>query len=115
MSDRNSTYKAGALMLVAGGLVGAGIALLFAPQSGRATRKDICRYARKARRRGEDVVDEFTDSVSKMVDTVGERASDILERGADLAVDARREILKAIEHGHEKLEKQRVRLSKFFG
>lgn len=115
MSDRCNTYKAGALMLIAGGLIGAGIALLFAPQSGRATRKDICRYARRARRRGEDIVDDFTDSVSKMVDVVGEKASDILDRGADLAGDAGKEILKAIEHGHEKIEKHRARLSKFFG
>ncbi len=115
MSDRSSTYKAGALMLIAGGLIGASIALLFAPQSGRATRKDISRYARKARRRGEDIVDDFTDSVSRMVDTVGEKAADILDRGADLAGDAGKEILKAMEHGHEKLEKHRARLAKFFG
>lgn len=114
MSDRSSTYKAGALMLVAGGLIGAGLALLFAPQSGRATRKDICRYARRARRRGEDIVDDFTDSISRMVDAVGEKASDILDRGADLAGDARKEVLKAMEHGHDKLEKHRARLSKFF-
>jgi gas vesicle protein len=115
MSDRSSTYKAGALMLIAGGLIGASIALLFAPQSGRATRKDISRYARRARRRGEDIVDDFTNSVSRMVDTVGEKAADILDQGADLAGDARKEILKAMEHGHEKLEKHRARLSKFFG
>lgn len=115
MPDRNTTIKVGALMLIAGGVIGAGVALLFAPQSGKATRKDISRYARKARRRAEDIVDDFSDTVSKMVETVGEKSADILDRGADIAQDARKEILKTIEHGQEKLEKQRARLARFFG
>jgi gas vesicle protein len=115
MSDRNTACKVGALMLVAGGIIGAGVALLFAPQSGKATRKDISRYARKARRRAEEVVDDFSGSVSKLVDTVGDKAGDILERGADFAHETKKEILKAIEDGQEKLEKQRSRLARFFG
>ncbi|MDD2320738.1 MAG: YtxH domain-containing protein [Geobacteraceae bacterium] len=115
MADRNTTIKVGGLMLIAGGVIGAGLALLFAPQSGKATRKDITRYARKARRRTEDVVDDFSCSVSKMVEVVGERAADLLDKGADLAYDTKKEILKAIEDGQEKLEKQRSRLAKFLG
>lgn len=115
MPDRNTTIKVGALMLVAGGVIGAGLALLYAPQSGKATRKDISRYAKKARRRAEDIVDDFSDAVSKMVETVGDKSADILDRGADLAHDAKKEILKTIEHGQEKLEKQRARLAKFLG
>jgi len=115
MTDRNTTIKVGALMLVAGGIIGAGVALLFAPQSGKATRKDISRYARKAKRRAEDVVDDFSDSVSKMVEAVGEKSADILDRGADLAHDAKKEIMRSIEQGQDKLEKQRARLARFFG
>jgi len=115
MTDRNTTIKVGALMLIAGGIIGAGAALLFAPQSGKATRKDISRYARKAKRRAEDIVDDFSDSVSKMVDTVGEKSAEILDRGADLAHDAKKEIMKTIEQSQEKLEKQRARLARFFG
>jgi gas vesicle protein len=115
MSHKSNDIKAGALMLIAGGIIGAGFALLFAPQSGKATRKDITRYARKARRRADDIVDDFSDSVSKMVETVGEKAGEILERGTDLAHEAKKDILKAIEEGQEKLEKQRNRLTKFFG
>jgi gas vesicle protein len=115
MSDRNTTVKAGALLLIAGGIIGAGVALLFAPQSGKATRKDISRYARKAKRRAEEVVDDFSDSISKMVDAVGEKAADILDRGVDMAHDSKKEILKAIEDGQVKLEKQRSRLARFLG
>lgn len=102
-------------MLIAGGIIGAGIALLFAPQSGKATRKDISRYARKVRRRAEDIVDDFSDSVVKMVETVGEKAGDILDRGADIAHETKKDILKVIEEGQEELEKQRNRLARFLG
>ncbi len=115
MSDRNTTIKVGGMMLIAGGIIGAGLALLYAPQSGRATRKDITRYARKARRKTEDLVDDFTHSVSRMVDSVGDKAADLLERGADLANETKKDILKAIEDGQEKLEKQRSRLARLLG
>lgn len=115
MSDRNTTIKVGGLMLIAGGVIGAGLSLLFAPQSGKATRKDISRYTRKARRRTEDIVDDFSHTVSKMVETVGESAAVLLDKGADLAYDTKKEILKAIEDGQEKLEKQRSRLARLLG
>lgn len=115
MADNEKKVAAGALMLVAGGIIGAGLALLFAPQSGKKTRKDITRYARKAKHRADDVVDDFSDTVSELVDTVGEKAADILDKGKDLAYDAKKELLKAIEEGQARLEKQRAKLSKIIG
>jgi len=40
----------GALMLIGGGIIGAGLALLYAPQSGKATRREIEKYTKKSRR-----------------------------------------------------------------
>lgn len=111
----NNNKVAGALMLVAGGIIGAGIALLFAPQSGKATRKDIGRYAKRAKRRAEDIVEDFSDNVSKMVDAAGETAEDILDRGKDLAYEAKKDILRAFEKGQEKFDKQRSKLAKLIG
>lgn len=115
MSDRNTTIKVGGLMLIAGGVIGAGLALLFAPQSGKKTRRNISRYAHKARRRTEDIVDDFSHNVTKMVESVGDNASILLDRGADLAQETKKDILKAIEDGQEKLEKQRARLARLLG
>jgi gas vesicle protein len=115
MSDKDNSVMVGALMLVAGGIIGAGVALLFAPQSGDKTRRDIVRYGKKVRRKAEGVVDDFSASVSDMVDNLGERAEDILEKGKDMAVEAKRELLKAMEEGQAKLEKQRAKLSKMVG
>ena len=120
MSDRDdsNSVTVGALMLVAGGIIGAGIALMYAPQSGEKTRKGMARYATKARRRTQDAVEaveEFTDQVTDMADAVGDRASEILEKGKDMAYGAKKGLLKAIAEGEARLEKERSRLSKMIG
>ena len=115
MNEKDRTVMVGALMLVAGGIIGAGAALLFAPQSGSKTRQDIVRYSRKARRKAEDLVDDFSESVADLTEAVSEKASEILDKGKDMAQDAKRDLLKAIEEGQHRLEKQKSRLSKIIG
>jgi len=116
--DSNNNVMVGALMLLAGGIIGAGIALMYAPQSGEKTRKEMARYAKKARRRTQDAVEaveEFTDQVTDMAEAVGDRASEILEKGKDMAYGAKKGLLKAIAEGEARLEKERSRLSKMIG
>lgn len=118
MAERGNNAMVGALVLLAGGIVGAGIALLYAPQSGDKTRRDLTRYAKKARRRTRDAVEkveEFTDQVTDMAEMVGERAAEILEKGKDMAYDAKKGLVRAIEQGEARLEKQRSRLMKMIG
>jgi gas vesicle protein len=115
MAENNDNAVLGALMLVAGGIIGAGVALLFAPQSGERTRKDITRYTKKMRRKAEAVVDDFSDTVSDMVDTVSEKAEDLLEKGKDMAYETKKELVKVIEEGQLQLEKQRAKLVKLVG
>src|SRR3972149_6574446 len=86
--------------------------LLLAAQSGMDPRKAIVRYAKKAGRKAEGVVEEFADAVSKMVDAVGDKAEDILGMGKDLAHDAKKELIAAIEEGQKRLEMQKARLEK---
>jgi gas vesicle protein len=117
MSDSEIRKNAmvGGIMLIAGGLLGAAAALLLAPQSGKQTRRDIARYSRKVRRQAEDMVDDFAGNVHGMVETIGERAEDILEKGKDMAHEAKVELLKVIDDGQAKLEKQKQRLSRIIG
>lgn len=117
MSDSTLKKSAmvGGIMLIAGGLLGAAAALLFAPQTGKQTRRDIARYSRKARRQAEDIVDEFAGNVHGMVETIGDRAEDILDKGKDLAHEAKVELIKVIGEGQAKLEKQKERLARIIG
>ena len=48
MSDQGSQVAKVAALIAGGAVVGAGIALLFAPQAGTETRREVGRYAKRA-------------------------------------------------------------------
>ncbi len=103
-------YKkiAGAFLL--GGVVGAAMALLYAPQSGRETRKDIAKTARKIKKETVNLVEDSIDSINDFAGDVKDKVSDIIERGRDLSDSAKKDILKNLEHGQKVIEKQRKRI-----
>ncbi|RNC70993.1 MAG: YtxH domain-containing protein [Desulfuromonadales bacterium] len=110
--ERNNTVVVGALMLIAGGILGAGTALLFAPQSGRKTRRDIGKYVRKTRNEAEEMVEDFSDKVSDVVENLNDRTQEILGKGKEISLDVKKDLLKAFEEGKERLEKEKARLAK---
>ena len=114
MTDRDSNATVGALMLVAGGVIGAGMALLFAPQSGRKTRRQIARYGRKVRNEAEEMVRETAETVSEMIEDLGDRTSEVVDRGSEVADGWRRQLLETLDRGQKNLEKQRKRLTQLW-
>jgi len=115
MDDRNDNVMMGALLVVVGAILGAGAALLIAPQSGRQTRRDIARYARKTSRKVEGVAGEVAESVAGMADAVEEKAEELLQKGKDLSRESREAVLAALNDGQERLGRQRDRLAKLLG
>ena len=115
MDERNDHLMTGVLLVLAGAILGAGATLLVAPQSGRVTRRDIARYARKAGRKLEGVAGEVAESVADMADAVEEKAEELLEKGKDLSRESREAVLSALNEGQERLGRQRDRLAKLFG
>jgi gas vesicle protein len=94
MTRDNETYQnasspalAVGVGIVAGALVGAALALLFAPKSGAALRRDIARRAREAR-------DEAADQVER----VGELAGELADRGRGVAERAQNAVAAGL-HG----------------
>jgi gas vesicle protein len=110
--DKDESCMAGDICkLVAGGLIGAGIALVLAPQAGKKTRKYLSCCAKDFKGKANEAVSEFADTLSDFVESAGSRASDLLEEGAGLSKDSKKALLAALEKGQEILEKQRKRLS----
>jgi gas vesicle protein len=114
MTD-DKTCTVGALMLVAGGIIGAGLALLYAPQSGQKTRKQINRYAHRVRNDAEEMIRDTADSVADMVEELGDKTSDLIERSGDITEEWRQQLLDTLERGQRGLETQRRKLSHLWG
>jgi gas vesicle protein len=112
MDDREKKVVAASLLMLAGGIVGAGLALLLAPQSGQRTRKDILRYAKKKKIRAGEAVDDLSATVSDLVDTLGDKTDDLLEKGKGIAGSARKDLIRLIEEGASRLEQFRTKLSR---
>jgi gas vesicle protein len=112
VDERNDGVMVGAMLVLVGAILGAGAALLFAPQSGSKTRRDISRFARKTGKVVEGVAGEVVGSVAGMADAVEEKAEELLEKGKDLSRESREAVLAALNEGQERLGRQRDRLAK---
>jgi gas vesicle protein len=106
----DDTTKIGSAILI-GGLIGAAIALLYAPKSGRKTRKDIIRAARRAKNSAADLIEDTLDDVNDFIKDLKEKASDIADQGTDLTDKAKKEILTTLEQGQKAIEKQKQKFS----
>lgn len=96
-------YGNGSILLsfLLGGLVGAGIALLLAPQSGRETRQKI-----------RDFTDDIREKAVDYAGNIKEKVTSSIDKGKDFIHDKKSMISTAIEAGKEAYEKEKERLTK---
>ncbi len=99
-----------ALAFLVGGAIGAGVALLYAPQTGYETRRDLSRAAKRLQRDSMELVDETVENVNDFVANLREKTADIMDRGVDLSDNAKKEILKTYEYGQKLFAKQKDKL-----
>lgn len=98
--------------LLLGVALGAGLALLFAPQSGEETRRDIEEGARRARVRAGEIADDLSASVSETLDQARSQVEDRLD-AARGAVDMRRQqVSRAVEAGRAAAHQARHELER---
>jgi gas vesicle protein len=88
------------LSFLLGGLVGAGFALLMAPQSGRETRQKI-----------KDLTDDVKEKAMGYAGEVKEKVATGVDKGRDLYEEKKSIITTAIEAGKEAYTKEKERLS----
>jgi gas vesicle protein len=109
------TCTTGTLMLIAGGLIGAGLALLYAPQSGQKTRRKLGRYAEKVHSDAEELFRDTSDSLSEVMEDLSERSADLIERGGEVTQEWRQQLLSTMESGQKNLETQRRKFKQLWG
>ena len=100
---KDDGYSSGSVLLsfLLGGVVGAGLALLFAPQSGRETRQKI-----------KDLSDDVKEKSAEYVNQAKEKATSLVEEGKGY-YDEKKSIMKsAVEAGKEAYEKEKEKYAK---
>jgi gas vesicle protein len=92
--------------------IGAGVALLFAPRSGRATRRDIRRRALRVRDAAEETVTGVRDNVADGFSQARQRVEDQIE-SARQAVDLKkRQFTRAVDAGRAAADEARLELER---
>jgi gas vesicle protein len=96
-------FSAGSVLLafVLGGIVGAGIALLTAPQSGKETREKIREFA-----------DETKKKAGEYAGQVKDKFSSTIESGKHFVEEKKSLITSAIDAGKDAYAKEKEKLSK---
>ncbi len=95
------------LWFVSGAMIGAGIALLFAPQSGRQTRRDIVRMGKTARNKAEEMRLQLRHSLIELADDISDKVQQQIDRGKELSDRAVEQVQGAVDAG-KKLVRQEL-------
>jgi|RhiMetdeSRZDD1v2_1073273.scaffolds.fasta_scaffold360793_2 gas vesicle protein len=96
----------GVSLFVVGGLVGAALALILAPQSGKKTRRDIVRLGKRAKLESEKIQLEMSHAINDLVDDVSEKVQDGLERGREWTDKTTQGVLTALNTGKEYIQNE---------
>ncbi|MBM3791050.1 MAG: YtxH domain-containing protein [Acidobacteria bacterium] len=105
MPQKGSTGKTAAALVI-GGILGAGIALLFAPHSGRRTRRQIEHIGNKALHKAEEAKEELRHSLGNLVDDVSEKIDSEIDRGWEWTEERMAELRRAFEAGKDHIRSE---------
>ena len=99
-NDKGCSLGAVGLAFLTGGLAGAAVALLLAPQSGRESREQVRGYARRAEEHVHELAEKATDFMDQAMD-----------KGHDFIQEKKMVLAEAVEAGRTAMQRERERLS----
>ena len=97
MSDNNSDFGAFVSGFLIGGLVGAAVSLLFAPQSGEETRTLIYDKGIELKDQAGDVIEDTRARAEDLAKEAKFRAEDLQKRGKGVAEGQKKKSTKEVE------------------
>ena len=98
--NRGCSLGAAGLAFVTGGLLGAAMALLLAPQSGRQSQEQVRRYARRAEEGMYGLAAKATAGVEQ-----------VLSKGQEFLNDKQAIVTEAVKVGHAAMHRERERVA----
>jgi gas vesicle protein len=98
--ERGCSGSAVVLAFILGGALGAGLAMLFAPDSGRRTRERLRDFAADVRDKTIDFSEDLRD-----------KTEDAMERGREVFEEKKSILSAAVQAGKEAIQRERERLS----
>ncbi len=98
--DRGYSSAAVALGFILGGALGAGLAVLFAPDSGRRTRERL-----------RDMAADVRDKTLDLSEDIRDKAEDVVERGREVLEEKKTILSAAVQAGKEAMQRERDRLT----
>jgi gas vesicle protein len=110
--DEENAVGVSCISFIVGSVLGASIALLYAPQSGEVTRQEMREKTERTIIKAHRLEEELKCTISQLIGNVKLKASQLIEEGKDIAEDKKAEILAAIDAGKKALEKERSKLER---
>ena len=105
MEARNEKLN-GVLLFVSGSLLGAALALLLAPQSGRRTRRDIVHLGKMAKKKSDQIQLEMRHAVDNLVEDISEKMQEGMDRGREWTENTTQGVLQALNSGKDYIRKE---------
>lgn len=93
MNENSSSTSSVILALVSGAVLGAGLALLYAPQSGRKTRRALQDLGEEAG----DYANEILGKAKKGAKDLANKGEEWAQRGQDFVEEKKRQVSSAVE------------------
>ncbi len=90
--------------ILAGGILGAGLALLFAPQSGKRTRRDLRHFGKMVLNKSEAIGMDLRNSVEHVMDGLADKVHDGLAGSREWTGKAGRGVQSAMASGKSYLQ-----------
>ena len=106
------TKSQAAGFLMTGAVVGATIALLYAPKSGAQTRKNIRKFSERTVNRLDDLQEDIRDQVTGWVEDVGSAVKDSLEAGKKFSTQGYEHVMDVFDNAKKVVEGGKAKIGK---